>query len=191
VSHLKTCTVVDATPGSPRCRDRPLGPGATATPAAATQAVQLLPSWSHFQTRWSLHHCSRSSQESPRKPLPRGEVFECPGPQLIRSLHKGGTHSASGNRLQGLTSDLVHSSSEASAQGGALWRLPTPLVRGQTRHGNSTFYSITVVHCVKSLYINRYVYSSKPVLSCYLLIHKIVPNWLTMIFCSLFPVPTA
>ncbi len=32
-----------------------------------------------------------------------------------------------------------------------------PLVRGQSQQGNSTMYSSTVVHCVQSLYINRYV----------------------------------
>jgi hypothetical protein len=54
--------------------------------------------------------------------------------QLLRSLHKDGTRSASGNCLRGSTSDLVRSSSQANARGWgkALWRLPTPLVRGQT-----------------------------------------------------------
>ncbi len=33
------------------------------------------------------------------------------------------------------------------------------------QHNNSTSYSSTVVHCVQSLYINRYVYSNKSVLS--------------------------
>jgi hypothetical protein len=33
-----------------------------------------------------------------------------------------------------------------------LWRLPMPLVRGQTQHGNITLYSSTIVHCVQSLY---------------------------------------
>ncbi len=45
-----------------------------------------------------------------------------------------------------------------------LWRLPTPLVPSQFQHSNSTLYSSTV-HCVKSLYINRYVCSNKQVLS--------------------------
>ncbi len=47
-----------------------------------------------------------------------GEVLHAPGRQLLRSLHKGGTRSASISRLWGSTSDLVHSSSEASAHGG-------------------------------------------------------------------------
>ncbi len=165
MNHLKACTVVDATPGSPRCCGRPLGPGAMATPAAARPGSPAAPKLVSISDPLVSSPSLRSSQESAQELLPCGEDFACPGPQLLCSLHKGGTRSASRNRLQGLTSDLVCSSSEASAQGGALWRLPMPLVRGQTQHGNSTLYSITVVHCVQSLYINRYVYSSKPVLS--------------------------
>jgi hypothetical protein len=39
-----------------------------------------------------------------------------------------------------------------------------PLVRGQTSTA-TTLYSITVVHCVQSLYISHYVYSNKTVLA--------------------------
>jgi hypothetical protein len=87
-----------------------------------SQVVQLLPSGSHFQTRWFLHHRSRSSRESAGEPFfsyPAGRFLHAPGRQLFRSLHKGGTRSTSGNRLQGLTSDLIRSSSKASAQGGS------------------------------------------------------------------------
>jgi hypothetical protein len=132
-----------------------------------TQAVQLLPSGSRFQTHWFLHHRSKSSQESTREPFfsyPAGTFLHAPGRQLLRSLHKGGTCSASRNRLCGSTSDFVHSSSEASAQGGYLWRLPMPLIHGQTSTA-TTLYSSIVVHSVQSLYISHYVYGNKPVLS--------------------------
>jgi hypothetical protein len=73
---------------------------------------------------------ARAAENPPRNSffLPRRKIFTRPGPALLRSLHKGGTCSASGNHLRGSTSDLVRSSSEASVRGGALWRLPTPLV---------------------------------------------------------------
>ncbi len=45
------------------------------------------------------------------------------------------------------------------------WRPPMPLICGQIQHGDSTSYSSTIVHCVQSLYINRYICSNKLVLS--------------------------
>ncbi len=110
-----------------------------------TQAVQLLPSWSHLQTRWSLHHRSRSSRESTQ--------------ELLRSLHKGGSCSTSGNCLQGWTFDLVGSSSEASAGGepfGGCLRLwfVARSITATVLCTPAPFYS---VYTVQSLYINRYV----------------------------------
>jgi hypothetical protein len=97
---------------------------------------QLLPNRSCSPTCWFLHHRSRSCLESTSEPFfsyPEGRFLQARGQQLLRSLHKGGTRSASGNRLPGSTSDFVCSSSETSARGGgALWRLPSPLVRGQS-----------------------------------------------------------
>ncbi len=56
---------------------------------------------------------------------------------------------------------------------------PAPLVHGQTRMA-STLYSSAIVYCVQSLYISRYVYNNKPVLSYpmphYLLVHSIQIN---------------
>jgi hypothetical protein len=49
--------------------------------------------------------------------LPAGRFLHAPGQQLLRSLNKGGICSASRNHLQGSTSDIVHSSPEASAPG--------------------------------------------------------------------------
>jgi hypothetical protein len=46
ISHLKACTAVDTTPGSPHHR---------ADRGARAQAVLLQPSGSHFQTHWFLH----------------------------------------------------------------------------------------------------------------------------------------
>jgi hypothetical protein len=82
VSRLKACTDVDATPGSPRRCSRPLGPGATAMPAAACPGRPAASKWvSFFDTLVS----SSSQQEQLRICqgtvflLPRGEVFACPG----------------------------------------------------------------------------------------------------------------
>jgi hypothetical protein len=64
---------------------------------------------------------ARAAKNLPRTVflLPRGKFLHAPGRQLLRNLHKGGTYSASGNRLRGSTSGLVHSSAKASARGGA------------------------------------------------------------------------
>jgi hypothetical protein len=62
MSHLKVCTAVDATPGSPLRPGRPPGPGTMAMPTATRLGgSRLLPSWSSSQTRWFLHYRSRGS----------------------------------------------------------------------------------------------------------------------------------
>jgi hypothetical protein len=74
-----------------------------------------------------------SQQEQPRVRLgtvfllPRWEVFACPGQAAPSQPPQRGIHNTSRNRLRGSTSDLILFSSEASAQSGALWALPTPL----------------------------------------------------------------
>ncbi len=71
------------------------------------------------------------------------------GPSQLAFTAAGGDHSvASGTRR-------------------SLPIVPAPAVKGSCRgqHGDSTSYSSTVVHCVQSLYINRYVCSNTPVLS--------------------------
>ncbi len=50
-------------------------------------------------------------------PTPPGRFLHAPGRHLLRSLHKGSICSASRNHLGGSISDLVRSSSEASARG--------------------------------------------------------------------------
>ncbi len=102
VSRLKACMAVDATPGSPRCRVRPPGPRrdghvAAARPGgpAATKRVPLS----------YLLVSSPSQQEHQRIrsgtvfSYPTGRFLHAPGWQLLCSLYKGGTHSASINRL--------------------------------------------------------------------------------------------
>jgi hypothetical protein len=71
-----------------------------------------------------------------------------------------------------------------------LWRLPTPLVCGQTQHGKQYFILQHNVHCVQSLYVNRYVYSNKSVLLLfrYLLVQSGDPDsdCTSCMYCSLF-----
>ncbi len=121
------------------------------------QVVQLLPNGSRYQTDWSLHHRSRSSGESTREPFfsyPAGRFLHALGQQLLRSLHRGGTCSASRNRLQGSTSDLIRSSSEASAWEGALRRLPRLLVHGKDSMA-------TALRTPAPLYtVNSHIYSN-------------------------------
>jgi hypothetical protein len=153
----------------PRRHGRPPNPGAMATPSAACPGSPAASKRVFFS---DLLVSSPSQQEQPRICpgtvflLPHWEVLHAPGWQLLHSLYKGSTLSVSGNRLRGSTPDLICSTSEASAGGGALCRLPTTLVLGQTSMA-TTLYSSTLytVYTVQYLYISLYVYSNKLVLS--------------------------
>jgi hypothetical protein len=60
--------------------------------------------------------------------------------------------------------DHLHLSFKSSPASSGRWRTGPPVyvkrVSGQTQHGDSTSYSSTVVHCVQSLFIYRYVCSN-------------------------------
>jgi hypothetical protein len=82
VSRLKVCTAMDATPGSPRRHSRPLGPGVTATLAAACPGGPA----ASKKVLFSEPLVSSPSQQKQARihpgtvfQLPRGEVFACPG----------------------------------------------------------------------------------------------------------------
>jgi hypothetical protein len=115
---------------------------------------------------------SRSDSERRSSPWAASSVhgYERHAWQLLRSLYKGGTRSASGNRLRGSTSDLVRSSSQANARrwGKALWRLPTPLVRGQT---STATVLRTPNHCTLCT-----VLGYKPATAMYVVINQCCPD---------------
>ncbi len=123
--------------------------GATATPAAVHPGSPVA---TKQASPAGIFTISAGAAENPPwnrfSCTPRGALHAL-GQQLLSSLHKVSTCSASGNRLS--TSDLIRSSPEASAWGGALWRLPTPLVCGQPQHGDSSSFSSIIVPVNKPL----------------------------------------
>jgi hypothetical protein len=104
---------------------------------------------------WTFHQGTRDSVEA----------AYTPDQQLHHSLHRSCICNVSRNCLLGSTSNLVHSSPEASAGGGPVEAAYTPdsqlVPAGQQ-------YLVLQQHrctCIQSLYINRYICSNKPVLS--------------------------
>ncbi len=168
VSRVKACMAADATSGNPQRCSRLLGPRAAAMPAAAHPGDPAATKWVSFS---DLLVSPPSKQEQLRiRPgtvflLPLGRFCTTLGRQLLHSLHRHGIFHRQRKSLMRINLWYCPLLSQGQRLGNSSVEAPMPLVPSQFQHGNSTLYSSTAVHCVQSLYINRYVCSNKPLLS--------------------------
>ncbi len=133
VSCLKACTAMDATPGSPQCCGRPLSQGATAMPAAAHPDSPAATKWASFSY---LLVSSPLQQEQPR--IRPGTIFLLPWWEGFCTPGAGSSFATSTKAVSAAPAETTYVDRPLTSSallpgpvlGGALWRLPTPLVRG-------------------------------------------------------------